>query len=163
MRARRKWLFSGAAALAVATHVAFVTADVRESLDGAVCFVDKTNLTIRVVPWEKETTMWNWQNSRTFKSTPHTIISQMPHTITSGDKVTVVDLIAGRAVLKSIHFKGLTIENGNSEMVGTSFEIKEFSQLLHRRVSLSWTGSAQTPTLATIRLPVLLARESMAA
>jgi hypothetical protein len=162
MHSRRKWLFSGAAVLVTATHVAFVTAGVPESLDGAVCFVDKTNLTIRVLPWEKETAKWNWQNIRTFKSTPHTVISETPHTIMSDDKVTVGDLIAGRAVVKSIHFKGLTIENGKSEMTGTSFEIKDFSQLLHRRVSLSWTEGAQTPKLATIRLPVLLAGESMA-
>jgi hypothetical protein len=162
MYSRRKWLFSGAAVLATATHVAFVTAGVPESLDGAVCFVEKTNLTIRVVPWEKETTKWDWQNIRTFKSTLHTIISQTPHTIIHGDKVTVGDLIAGRAVVKSIHFKRLTIKNGKSEMAGTSLEIKDFSQLLHRRVSLSRTETAQTLKLATTRLPVLLARESMA-
>jgi hypothetical protein len=47
-------------------------------------------------------------------------------------------------------------------MAGTSFEIKDFSQLLHRRVSVSWTEGTQTPELTTIRLPVLLAWENMA-
>jgi ankyrin repeat protein len=119
-------------------------------LNGAVCGIDKTTLTIKVIPWDKQKETWDEQGIRAFKLTPET-------TIYGETKATVAELADGKAEIKSFHLTGI----GQSGVTGTPFEIKDISQILYRRVTVMWTSGAKMPEATTIELPYLFGGESM--
>jgi hypothetical protein len=121
-------------------------------IDGAVCGIDKANHTIKVIPWDKEKKLWDTKGIRIFKLMPETVI--VGETTT-----TVADIDGGKGTVKSFHFTGF----GPNGPTGTPFEIKEISQILHRRVTVSWSGDAEMPQATKVGLPYLFAGESMPA
>lgn len=140
--------------LADTSTPATAVASENQRLYGAICDVDKATHTIKFVPWDKEKHVWDVHKVRAFKLMPET-------TIHGETRATVAELDSGTAIVKSFHLTGLSIDGGTQHVSGTPFEIKDISQLLHRRARMSWTGGAQIPEATTVGLPYLLDGESM--
>jgi hypothetical protein len=155
MSAFRKYSY---AAVLLTTIALIPAAAVSEEpkVDGAVCNIDKVTHTMRIIPWDRGKQVWDSKNVRTFKLIPLTAIE-------GETKATVAELEGGKATIKSFHFTGMSIQGGAARATGTPFEIKDISQLLHRRATVSWVSSAQVPEATRIGLPYLFGGESMPA
>jgi hypothetical protein len=123
-----------------------------QDLNGAVCGVDKASHTVKVIPWDQAKKTWDRGGVRTIKLVPGTVVI-------GESKATVAELDAGKATIKSFHFAGMTSQG----LAGTPFEIKDVSQILHRRVTVSFSGAADAPEVTKLALPYLFAGESMPA
>jgi hypothetical protein len=123
-----------------------------QKLDGAVCGVDKASDKIRVVRWDKDKGAWDKQSKRLFQLSPSTVIK-------GESEATVGDLDSGKATVKSMHLTGL----GASGLTGSPFVINSITKLLHRRVTVEWSGSEEVPVVTKLSLPYLFGGESMPA
>ena len=122
-------------------------ANTSNGLSGAVSRVDVKNQEIAVVPWDKEKKIWDEEHPSIFKFTIQTKIE-------GETNATAGELKAGTKIVESFHLTGVSSEG----LSGTKFEIKNMSQILHRRVTIHWDADSN---LTKIELPYLFGGESM--
>ena len=116
-------------------------------LDGAVSGIDVTKSTIVIVPWKSKQEIWDKEHPRLFTFVEGTVIL-------GETSATVDEIKEGAKVVESYHITGISSEG----IIRTKFEIKDLSQLLHRRVTVYWYANAN---LTSIGLPLLMPGESL--